>query len=68
MVKMLTTHSPLSTSANALMWQDYISECYISSYVSYSTSYQPGGIIQHHCSGSELDHAVQVVGYNLNNG
>lgn len=24
-----------------------------------------GGIIQHHCDGSYVDHAVQIVGYDL---
>jgi cathepsin O len=47
----LCTYSPLTVSVNARAWQDY-----------------DGGIIQHHCDGdpSEVDHAVQVIGYDMN--
>jgi len=27
-----------------------------------------GGIIQHHCTNQNMNHAVQIIGYNLNNG
>lgn len=30
--------------------------------------YNVEGIIQHHCTDSVLDHAIQVVGYSLENG
>ena len=33
-----------------------------------SLLFLPGGIIQHHCTSDPIDHAVQVVGFNLNDG
>ncbi|XP_064292678.1 cathepsin O-like [Plodia interpunctella] len=46
----LATHGPVSVAVNALTWQNYL-----------------GGVIQYHCSGSALDlnHAVELVGYDL---
>lgn len=46
----LATHGPVTVAVNALTWQHYL-----------------GGIIQFHCGGSpaELNHAVELVGYDL---
>ncbi|XP_052749750.1 cathepsin O-like [Galleria mellonella] len=46
----LATHGPVTVAVNALTWQNYL-----------------GGVIQYHCSGSALDlnHAVELVGYDL---
>ncbi|XP_013192682.1 cathepsin O [Amyelois transitella] len=46
----LATHGPVSVAVNALTWQNYL-----------------GGVIQYHCSGSpfDLNHAVELVGYDL---
>lgn len=46
----LATHGPVTVAVNALTWQNYL-----------------GGVIQYHCSGSalELNHAVELVGYDL---
>lgn len=46
----LATHGPVTVAVNALMWQNYL-----------------GGVIQYHCSGAaaDLNHAVQLVGYDL---
>ncbi|KAJ8720870.1 hypothetical protein PYW08_006335 [Mythimna loreyi] len=46
----LATHGPVTVAVNALTWQNYL-----------------GGVIQFHCGGSpmELNHAVQLVGYDL---
>ncbi len=39
-----------------------------SDYLHVPTPTNPGGIIQHHCTGEHkyIDHAVQVVGYDMN--
>ncbi|XP_048481406.1 cathepsin O [Plutella xylostella] len=46
----LATHGPVAVAVNALTWQNYL-----------------GGVIQFHCSGaaSDLNHAVEIVGYDL---
>nr|XP_049697307.1 cathepsin O [Helicoverpa armigera] len=46
----LANHGPVTVAVNALTWQHYL-----------------GGVIQFHCSGSalELNHAVELVGYDL---
>nr|ARV79892.1 cathepsin O [Antheraea pernyi] len=46
----IATHGPVTVAVNALTWQNYL-----------------GGVIQFHCSGSlvDLNHAVQLVGYDL---
>lgn len=45
---LLANHGPIITAVNAIYWQFYL-----------------GGVIQYHCDGglSNLNHAVQVVGY-----
>lgn len=50
MLKYLATHGPIVVAINAISWQNYL-----------------GGIIQYHCNDSQysLDHAVQIVGYDL---
>lgn len=47
----LAQHGPVAVAINAQTWQNYI-----------------GGTIQYHCDGNplKLNHAVQIVGYNLN--
>lgn len=47
---LLAYHGPVVVAVNALTWQFYI-----------------GGVIQFHCDGAleSLNHAVQLVGYNL---
>lgn len=49
----LVTHGPVAVAVNAVSWQNYL-----------------GGIIQYHCDGSfkSLNHAVQIVGYDLTAG
>lgn len=44
----IATHGPVAAAVNALSWQNYL-----------------GGVIQFHCDGafSNLNHAVQIVGY-----
>ena len=66
MTNMLNT-SPLTTSVNAVPWQDYRSGYMLSiGHLICEFIYPlPGGIIQHHCTDSFVDHAVQVVGYDL---
>ncbi|XP_026317992.1 cathepsin O-like isoform X2 [Hyposmocoma kahamanoa] len=46
----IATHGPVAVAVNALTWQNYL-----------------GGVIQFHCSGTpaDLNHAVQLVGYDL---
>ncbi|XP_063831915.1 cathepsin O-like [Ostrinia nubilalis] len=46
----LATHGPVAVAVNALSWQNYLD-----------------GVIQYHCSGdpADLNHAVQLVGYDL---
>lgn len=46
----LATHGPVAAAVNAISWQNYL-----------------GGVIQYHCDGSfnSLNHAVQIVGYDL---
>ena len=50
-LKLLATHGPVAVSVNAINWQNYL-----------------GGIIQFHCDGgvSNINHAVQIVGYDRN--
>ncbi|XP_055602893.1 cathepsin O-like [Uranotaenia lowii] len=50
MLRYLATHGPLVVAVNAISWQYYL-----------------GGIIQYHCDGNydDLNHAVEIVGYNL---
>ncbi|XP_049878298.1 cathepsin O-like [Pectinophora gossypiella] len=49
-LQMLATHGPVAVAVNALTWQNYL-----------------GGVVQYHCSGAkaDLNHAVQLVGYDL---
>ncbi|XP_039748227.1 cathepsin O-like [Pararge aegeria] len=49
-IQSIATHGPVTVAVNALTWQNYL-----------------GGVIQYHCSGSpkDLNHAVQLVGYDL---
>ncbi|CAG9571896.1 unnamed protein product [Danaus chrysippus] len=49
-IESIATHGPVAVAVNALTWQNYL-----------------GGVIQYHCSGSpkELNHAVELVGYDL---
>ncbi|CAH2087834.1 unnamed protein product [Euphydryas editha] len=49
-LQMIATHGPVAVAVNALTWQNYL-----------------GGVIQYHCSGSPMDlnHAVELVGYDL---
>ncbi|XP_020277671.1 cathepsin O-like [Pseudomyrmex gracilis] len=46
----LFTHGPVAAAVNAISWQNYL-----------------GGVIQYHCDSSfdSLNHAVQIVGYDL---
>ncbi|GBP17814.1 Cathepsin O [Eumeta japonica] len=46
----IANHGPVAVAVNALTWQNYL-----------------GGVIQYHCSGKleELNHAVELVGYDL---
>ncbi|CAG5054083.1 unnamed protein product [Parnassius apollo] len=46
----IANHGPVTVAVNALTWQHYL-----------------GGVIQYHCSGEphDLNHAVQLVGYDL---
>lgn len=46
----LAKYGPVAVGINALSWQNYL-----------------GGVIQYHCSGANtsLNHAVQIVGYDL---
>lgn len=50
-IELLATHGPVTVAVNALTWQNYL-----------------GGVIQYHCSGEvkDLNHAVQLIGYNVN--
>lgn len=50
LLKWLANNGPVAVAINALSWQNYL-----------------GGVIQHHCSGlpGSLNHAVQIVGYDL---
>ena len=70
MLTWLVKYSPLTVSVNARSWQDYdgIIGCLLAFSQAYFFCVVPvGGIIQHHCSGfpESVDHAVQVVGYDL---
>ncbi|KAI5630969.1 papain family cysteine protease domain-containing protein [Phthorimaea operculella] len=49
-LEMLATHGPVAVAVNALTWQNYL-----------------GGVIQYQCSGApaDLNHAVELVGYDL---
>ncbi|KAL0879596.1 hypothetical protein ABMA27_003322 [Loxostege sticticalis] len=49
-IEALATHGPVAVAVNALSWQNYLD-----------------GVIQYHCSGAaaDLNHAVQLVGYDL---
>lgn len=49
-LSLLAFHGPVTVAVNALSWQYYL-----------------GGIIQYNCDGSplNLNHAVQIVGYDL---
>ncbi|CAG9782506.1 unnamed protein product [Diatraea saccharalis] len=49
-IEALALHGPVVVAVNALTWQNYL-----------------GGVIQYHCSGAvmDLNHAVQLVGYDL---
>ncbi|XP_043252998.1 cathepsin O-like [Colletes gigas] len=49
----LASHGPVAAAVNALSWQNYL-----------------GGVIQYHCDGSfdNLNHAVQIVGYDKSAG
>lgn len=51
LLALLAYHGPVAVAVNALTWQFYL-----------------GGIIQFHCDGAleNLNHAVQLVGYDLN--
>ncbi|EFN62267.1 Cathepsin O [Camponotus floridanus] len=50
LLTLLGTHGPVVAGVNAISWQNYL-----------------GGIIQYHCDGSfsHLNHAVQIVGYDM---
>ncbi|XP_041969593.1 cathepsin O-like [Aricia agestis] len=50
LLESIATHGPVAVAVNALSWQNYL-----------------GGVIQFHCSGSpvDLNHAVELVGYDL---
>ncbi|XP_059484535.1 cathepsin O-like [Neocloeon triangulifer] len=50
LLKLVANHGPVAVAVNALNWQNYL-----------------GGVIQFNCDGSplSLNHAVQIVGYNL---
>ncbi|XP_055544504.1 cathepsin O-like [Wyeomyia smithii] len=50
MLRYLATHGPIVAAVNALSWQYYL-----------------GGVVQYHCDGDydDLNHAVEIVGYNL---
>lgn len=50
LLALLAFHGPVAVAVNALTWQFYL-----------------GGVIQYHCDASleNLNHAVQLVGYNL---
>ncbi|XP_055635974.1 cathepsin O-like [Toxorhynchites rutilus septentrionalis] len=50
MLRYLANHGPIVAAVNAISWQYYL-----------------GGVIQYHCDGSfeELNHAVEIIGYNL---
>lgn len=50
LLKTLAFHGPVATAINALSWQHYLE-----------------GVVQYHCDGSLvlLNHAVQIVGYDL---
>jgi len=49
----LAIHGPVAVAVNAISWQNYL-----------------GGVIQYHCDDSfeSLNHAVQIVGYDLTAG
>ncbi|KAJ2941129.1 hypothetical protein O0L34_g10364 [Tuta absoluta] len=49
-LEMLATHGPVAVAVNALTWQNYL-----------------GGVIQYQCSGApaDLNHAVELIGYDL---
>lgn len=49
-LKYLSTHGPISAAVDAVSWQNYL-----------------GGVIQYHCDSDpmHLNHAVQIVGYDL---
>lgn len=49
-LNLLANYGPVITAVNGLLWQNYL-----------------GGIIQFHCDGStaSLNHAVQLVGYDM---
>lgn len=50
MLRYLATRGPIVAAVNAASWQYYL-----------------GGVVQYHCDGSyeDLNHAVEIVGYNL---
>lgn len=50
LLTLLVTHGPVAVAVNAISWQNYL-----------------GGVIQYHCDGSfnNLNHAVQIVGYDM---
>ncbi|XP_058455499.1 cathepsin O-like [Malaya genurostris] len=50
MLRYLATRGPIVAAVNAISWQYYL-----------------GGIVQYHCEGryEDLNHAVEIVGYNL---
>jgi len=63
MAEDLSNVSPLSVTVNANIWQDYrgeVTSCSIAMF-----KYCPGGIIRYHCTNTSIDHAVQVVGYDM---
>ncbi|EFN84119.1 cathepsin O [Harpegnathos saltator] len=53
LLALLASHGPVAAAVNAISWQNYL-----------------GGVIQYHCDGSfsSLNHAVQIVGYDLSAG
>lgn len=50
LLTLLVAHGPVAAAVNAISWQNYL-----------------GGVIQYHCDSSfdNLNHAVQIVGYDL---
>lgn len=56
---------PTSNSVDAVMWQDYDSKLTICTTCTSCSHTKLGGIIQHHCTGNVIDHAVQIVGFNM---
>lgn len=61
-MKMYTNQLSLTLS---VVINSVINSVWICASILITDSSHAGGIIQHHCSSQSMDHAVQIIGYNM---